>query len=63
VVNGSGIPFQLYNVERSFDLQTWEVLDTVAANDAGTISYEDPDGYGHPKAFYRFMAVDDSGQL
>jgi fibronectin-binding autotransporter adhesin len=60
-VNGTGIPFHLYTIERSGDLQNWTPLDTVAANDAGKIHYEDADGFSWPKAFYRLLAVDDSG--
>jgi fibronectin-binding autotransporter adhesin len=62
-LNGTGIPFHLYSVERSENLQTWITLDTVAADDAGKIHYEDVDGFSLPKAFYRFLAVEDNGPL
>ena len=60
-VNGTGIPFHLYTVERSTDLKTWTTLDSIAADDGGGIHYEDADGFSLPHAFYRFLTVEDDG--
>lgn len=45
-------PFTRYAVERSTDLQTWEMIDAVDTDEQGTASFDDlaaPPG----QAFYR----------
>jgi autotransporter-associated beta strand protein len=60
-LNGTGIPFYLYTIERSEDLLNWMPIEMVASNDAGDVVYEDWEGATLPKAFYRLLAVDDPG--
>lgn len=47
-----GVPGQLYRVERSVDLQSWSLLQTVAPGDDGNLPFTDP-APPAGQAFYR----------
>lgn len=57
----SGIQGVTYRIDASPDLKTWEMLDTVTADQNG-FAFTDPDAVSEPQRFYRAVVVQEGLQ-
>lgn len=58
-IRGVGQPAQMFRVDRSQDLRTWQTLGVVRAGEDGRVEFVDPQAAGSA-AFYRLLAEEES---